>query len=192
MARPKKPSDERQAEKIVIYTTAETKEKFQTVAKASYISESNLGELAIQSWLKQKGGSLLEYPESSFHGDLTGSLHGAELVRQRAIEVPFACKLTVDDCLETWDGMVSWIVSHGSHYEFYVQARESGFKVIVGPSLSGWFLALPVHEVCLDLASPSDLFYNEEKVFACSELNQVDGISAVSALNALYKSGFFS
>ncbi|QSO50124.1 hypothetical protein [Alicyclobacillus mengziensis] len=186
MGRKRKSEDEKQSKKIVIYTTEERKNQFRSVAEESQFSESDLGDQIIESWLNQKGGVDVEYPTAQFHGDLTGPLRGAELLMERTVDVPFSCKLETDEGVEKWDGAVTRFVSHGSHYECQVQARGSGFKVIAGPTLSGWFLALPVHEVCLDLADPGDLFYNKEKALSVSGLNRIDGISAVYALRALY------
>lgn len=184
--RPEKNQEDLQTEAIRVYVTPEMKEQLFEKKTELRMSVSKMGEIALRQWLK--GDNTMTYQMTANHGDLTGALHGADLIfEQKPVNIPFSCSLDG----ETWEGQVRWLVNHGSHIQFNVTARGSSFTALVGQTMSGWFLSLPADGVCLDLGSPSDAFYNNEKALSCAHLNRVDGISSVYALKALSQAGYF-
>lgn len=85
MVRPKKVAGELQTERIVVYVTPQTKENFRTAVERLVSSESKIGDIAIQSWLRAQGGnySMNQYGQSKGGADLTGSLRGAEVIHEQ-------------------------------------------------------------------------------------------------------------
>ncbi|MCF8568168.1 hypothetical protein LLE49_25925 [Alicyclobacillus tolerans] len=186
MVRPKKEASDLQTEKVVVYVTPETKQGIKSAATHLRSSESKIGDQAIQLWLRTNGGESMEYTYNRDFGDLTGPLGNAELVFSKPVDIPFQCSLKG----ESWSGKVTSVLIHGSHMEYRMVSRGSGLTVIAGRSLSGWFVALPGEQVCLDLADPNDVFYNQEQAFT-SSLNRIDAVSVIQSFRAVYRAGFF-
>ncbi|MFD1676356.1 hypothetical protein [Alicyclobacillus fodiniaquatilis] len=187
MARPKKPQNERQTEKIVLYVTPDTKLEAMQAAEGLGISESQLGEMSMKRYFSslKQGATPVEYEMMKSELIATGPVKDEDILRQRkALDLSFV----YED--EEWEGFIRWFVNHGSHVEFTVQGRGTGFTCIAGQTLSGYFLAIPTYQVCMSLAEPSDTLYNKEKALSCSGLNRIDGLTAVYALQALNEAGY--
>ncbi|WP_041304441.1 hypothetical protein [Kyrpidia tusciae] len=78
-------------------------------------------------------------------------------------------------------------IHHGSHVEFAVENRDRRFTCVIGPSGSGYFLALPEHHLCLTFRELEDLPGLGETVFSCSHLSGQDKSACLSAVQALVK-----
>lgn len=117
-------------------------------------------------------------------------------MKQIETNIPFTCQHKWPNGEhETWDGKITNVIEFGSHVQFRISSR-SGFNVITGNYTAGTFLMIETYAAGLGLAYPNDLFYNKEKVLYYSEqnggqINTVDGITAVYALEALAQAGYF-
>lgn len=96
----------------------------------------------------------------------------------------FVCQQKTEDGVEEWQGYISNIVNHGSHYEFRIESR-SGLTVIFGKTSFGNFACLPDFDAGCHLATLDDEFYNTERLSAA--INPVDGITIAKALKVLSK-----
>jgi hypothetical protein len=98
------------------------------------------------------------------------------------IPIKFHCHEKIGRRYENWDGAVSCIINHGSHYEIYVSSR-SGFVFIVGKYEYGSFISIPAFKVGSDLADYGDYFWNNEHLAYI--MNRVDAATVAEALRTL-------
>lgn len=96
--------------------------------------------------------------------------------------IEFHCYEKIGRRYEHWDGTVTRIVNHGSHYEIYVSSR-SGFTFIVGQYVNGGFITIPSFNIGSDLSSYDDYFWNNEQL--ASIMNRVDAATVAEALRTL-------
>lgn len=96
----------------------------------------------------------------------------------------FICKQETENGIEKWQGHISNIINHGSHYEIRIESR-SGLTVIFGKTSFGNFACLPDFDAGCHLATLDDIFYNTERLSAA--INPVDGITIAQALKVLSK-----
>lgn len=96
----------------------------------------------------------------------------------------FVCKQETNEGLEKWQGQISNIINHGSHYEIRIESR-SGLTVIFGKTSIGNFACVPDFDAGCHLATLDDEFYNKERLSAA--LNPVDGLTIAKALKVVSK-----
>lgn len=94
----------------------------------------------------------------------------------------FECSMETENGIETWYGLIVNLINHGSHYEMRIESR-SGIIVIFGESRLGYFACIPEWNAGCNLAHPSDIFWNTEKLVRV--LGKVDGITVACALKAI-------
>ena len=98
------------------------------------------------------------------------------------VPVEFQCNAKIGKRLERWDGSVTNMVNHGSHYEIYINSR-SGFVIIVGRCVSGGFISIPEFKVGSDLSDFGDYFWNNECLSKL--MNPVDAATVAETLRSL-------
>lgn len=95
------------------------------------------------------------------------------------VRMNFKCTWAHDGKTERWNGRITSIQDHGSHYELHIESRSS-LQVIIGRSAAGGFACLPDYRIACHLAHLKDCFWNTEQL--ASVLNDVDGITVARAL----------
>lgn len=63
-------------------------------------------------------------------------------------------------------------------HEISVDWNGYNFLIIYGHHINGWFIAIPNWKVCVEASSPTDTFYNSEKICKCIDLSDGDNSSA--------------
>lgn len=96
--------------------------------------------------------------------------------------IEFHCHEKIGRRYEDWNGTVTRIIDHGSHYEIYVDSR-SGFVFIVGKCSCGGFISIPHFNIGTSLADYEDYFWNNERL--ASMMNRVDAATVAEALRTL-------
>lgn len=94
----------------------------------------------------------------------------------------FNCKLKTEVGTESWNGRITRLINHGSHYEIKIESR-SGLTVMVGTTSLGNFACIPDWDAGCHLSSFDDIFWNEERL--TKVLGTVDGITVARALAAI-------
>ena len=98
------------------------------------------------------------------------------------LPVEFHCYAKIGRRFECWNGMITRLINHGSHYEIYVSSR-SGFAFLVGRYTNGSFISIPAFKVGADLADFGDYFWNNEQL--SSIMNRVGAATVAEALRTL-------
>ena len=96
--------------------------------------------------------------------------------------IEFHCHEKIGKRLEHWDGKVTQLINHGSHYEISIDSR-SGFVFLVGKYNSGGFISIPAFNIGSNLADYGDYFWNNERL--SSIMNPVDAATVAEALHSL-------
>jgi hypothetical protein len=100
----------------------------------------------------------------------------------KCMPVPFHCQGKFGRKQEHWEGIVTALINHGSHYEIHVDSR-SGFTFIVGGCIGGNFISIPAFNVGSALVSYDNYFWNHERLSRL--LNKVDATTIAEALRTL-------
>lgn len=98
------------------------------------------------------------------------------------VPIEFHCHEKIGRHLEQWNGMVTHLINHGSHYEIQINSR-SGFSFLIGHYNSGGFISIPAFNVGSDLADYGDYFWNNERL--SSIMSPVDAATVAEALRSL-------
>lgn len=87
----------------------------------------------------------------------------------------------IDGTTMNWD--VSWelLNCEYNHHELRVLARGSAFDVILGESLSGYYLCIPAVDVGCNITFWSDVFWNTERL--SNLLSETDAATVAAAIN---------
>lgn len=101
--------------------------------------------------------------------------------------IRFCCNEKIGRKPESWTGIVTNLVNHGSHYEIQVDSR-SGFIFLVGKYRNGSFISIPAYNVGCDLASYNDYFWNNEHLG--NLMNHVDAATVAEALRTLKQKNY--
>lgn len=88
---------------------------------------------------------------------------------------------------ETWAGLITHLINHGSHYEIHVQSRSS-IIFIIGKYATGGFISIPAFNAGSDLAGFSDYFWNCERLSL--SVSAVDAITIAQAIRTLHNDGY--
>lgn len=91
------------------------------------------------------------------------------------------CHTTIDNKQETWQANLKSITNYGAYYEAMIEARGTYFNMLVGKTDNYDWVALPTQEVSCSLASPSDTFWNEERL--TSLIGVVDATTIVTVIS---------
>jgi hypothetical protein len=83
-----------------------------------------------------------------------------------------------------WTGTLD-ILKTGNPCEVEIYARGSRFHLITGKHAYGNYLCIPNWNVGTELASLTDIFWNEERLRNYSKLKKVDAYTVVTALRIL-------
>ena len=78
--------------------------------------------------------------------------------------ISIECSTTIEDKQQTWHANLKSIMNYGDYYEATIEARGTHFAMLVGKTDNYNWVALPIQEVSCSLASPSDTFWNEERL----------------------------
>lgn len=78
--------------------------------------------------------------------------------------ISIECSTTIEDKQQTWQANLKSIMNYGDYYEATIEARGTHFAMLVGKTDNYNWVALPIQEVSCSLASPSDTFWNEERL----------------------------
>jgi hypothetical protein len=73
------------------------------------------------------------------------------------LPVEFQCNEKIGRRKEQWNGLVTRLINHGSHYEIYISSR-SGFFFIIGKYSYGGFISIPAYNVGTDIVDYGDYF----------------------------------
>lgn len=98
------------------------------------------------------------------------------------ISVPFHCQAKIGRKQEYWEGIVSKLTNHGSHYEIHISSR-SGFIFVIGKYHGGNFISVPTFSVGCDLAHYDDFFWNCERLSKL--MSKVDAATIATSLKTL-------
>ena len=101
---------------------------------------------------------------------------------RKSMPVPFHCQGKIGRKQEHWEGIVTALTNHGSHYEIKVDSR-SGFSFIVGNCIGGYFISIPTFNVGSALVRYDDYFWNHDRLSKI--LNKVDATTIAEALRTL-------
>jgi hypothetical protein len=96
----------------------------------------------------------------------------------------------LDDDGMVWDGLVTSVIYHGTHIEFFVESL-SNFTAIVGQYSTGTFLCVPRLGIGLALGAPIDVIHGVDKIYEGNLTAIPDAITAVYALAALERQGIY-
>ena len=55
---------------------------------------------------------------------------------------------------------------HAQLYEVKLNLKGNSYHIIFGRQINGWFLCIPNHRIGVELAHPSDRFWNKESLEA--------------------------
>lgn len=97
--------------------------------------------------------------------------------------IPFVCKYNS----QVWNGSVTHLINHGSHYEIHLESRSS-IRFMIGNYTNGGFVSVPAFNAGSDLASYSDYFWNFERL--CHTINTVDAATIAECIRTLYKENY--
>ena len=53
---------------------------------------------------------------------------------------------------------------HAQLYEVKLNLKGNSYHIIFGRQINGWFLCIPNHRIGVELAHPSDQFWNQESL----------------------------
>lgn len=94
------------------------------------------------------------------------------------ITISFICKHNN----KTWNGSVTQLINHGSHYEIQLESR-SDIRFMIGKYINGGFISVPAYNAGSDLADYSDYFWNYEHL--CHSINTVDAVTIAECIRTL-------
>ena len=67
---------------------------------------------------------------------------------------------------------------HAQPYEAKLNLNGNSYHLIFGRQINGWFLCIPNHRIGVELAHPSDRFWNKESLKAAGmETNEASTIA---------------
>ena len=58
----------------------------------------------------------------------------------------------------------SFVQAHVQTYEADLNTNGNSYHLIFGRQINGWFLCIPNHQIGIELAHPSDQFWNRESL----------------------------
>lgn len=101
------------------------------------------------------------------------------------MEYIYLCQLDADGKHESWNGVISPLVS-SDHTEYRVSARGSCFHLVIGRHWYSSYIYIPTWNIAMDISSPEDRFWNREQLqHSYPELSPVDAESIIEALAAI-------
>ena len=106
---------------------------------------------------------------------------------QNTTPVRFHCQAKVGRKQEHWEGTVTKLKNHGSHYEIQISSR-SGFTFVVGKYHGGNFISVPTFSVGCDLVQYGDYFWNCERLSKL--MSKVDAATIAASLEALAEKNY--
>ena len=96
-------------------------------------------------------------------------------------DIKIKCSITLNNKKETWQASLKSITNYENYYEASIEARSTHFNMLVGHTDSYNWVALPIQEVSCSLASPSDTFWNEERL--TSLIGMVDATTIATVIS---------
>lgn len=106
---------------------------------------------------------------------------------QNTVPVRFHCQAKIGRKQEHWEGTVTNLTNHGSHYEIQISSR-SGFIFVIGKYKGGNFISVPTFSIGCDLAHYDDYFWNHERLSKL--MSKVDAATIAASLEALAEQNF--
>ncbi len=102
----------------------------------------------------------------------------------KGVGIPFKA-YTAASPSRKWEGEIIPIQLSEEPYEVEINARDSGFHVLIGHHSHGNFICIPNWNAGTEMASLNDVFWNRERLEQYTKLNKVDASSVACGLAVL-------